>query len=124
MATKVSAWIICLSALPLMVGLTGCAGDRYHQSRDRGIAENRAPERGDPQPTDQSVEDRRTAERVREALAASADYRYDRVRIKASHGVVQLSGFVRTAAQRNRAGAAASKVAGVKGVENDLTVED
>jgi osmotically-inducible protein OsmY len=124
MAIKVSALIICLNALPLMVGLTGCAGDRYNQSTSRRMDDDRAPERGDNRPTDRGVEDRRTAERVREALAASADYRYDGVRIKASNGVVQLRGFVSTAAQRNRAGEVASKVMGVTGVENNLMVEE
>jgi len=105
-SVKVLALITCLSALLLMVGLTGCAGDRYNQSPD------------------QRVEDSRTAERVREALAAGVDYRYDGVKVIASNGVVQLSGFVNTSAQRNRAGGVASKVAGVKSVENNLTVKD
>ena len=89
-----------------MVGLTGCAADRYYQS------------------TDQRVEDSRTAERVREALAAAPQYKFDGVQVAASNGVVQLSGFVNTSAQRNRAGEVASKVVGVKTVENNLTIKD
>lgn len=79
---------------------------------------------GDNQITDQRVEDSRTAERVREALAAGSEYRFDGIRVAAGDGVVQLSGFVNTSAQRNRAGEVASKVVGVKSVENKLTVKD
>jgi osmotically-inducible protein OsmY len=105
-SAKVLALIIRLSALPLMVCLTGCAGDRYQQS------------------TDQRIDDNRTAERVREALAAGADYKYDGVKVITSKGVVQLSGFVNTSPQRNTAGEVASKVSGVNSVENNLTVKD
>jgi osmotically-inducible protein OsmY len=104
-SVKVLGLITCLSALPLMVGLTGCVGDRYNQS------------------TDQRIEDSRTAERVREALAAGADYKYDGVKVMAGNGVVQLSGYVNTSAQRTSAGEVTSKVAGVKSVENNLMVK-
>ena len=107
-----------------MVGLTGCAGDRYNPSTGHRIDDNPIAERGNDQSTDQRIEDSRTAERVREALAAGADYRYDGVKVIASNGVVQLSGFVNTSAQRNSAGEVASKVVGVKSVENNLTVKD
>jgi osmotically-inducible protein OsmY len=105
-SARVLALVTCLSALPLTVGLTGCAGDRHNQGEDQG------------------VEDRRTAERVREALAAVADYRYDGVSVTACNGVVQLRGLVSTSAQRNRAGEVASKVVGVRSLENNLTVKD
>jgi hyperosmotically inducible protein len=105
-SVKVFALIICLSALPLTVCLTGCAGDRHNQSKDHRIDDNR------------------TAERVREALAAGPDYKYDGVKVIAGNGVVQLSGFVNTSAQKNSAREAAGKVVGVKSVENSLTVKD
>jgi osmotically-inducible protein OsmY len=103
---KVLALITCLSALPLIVGLTGCAGVRHNQS------------------TDQRIGDSRTAERVREALAAGADYKYDGVKVIASNGVVQLSGFVNTSAEKSVAGEVATRVVGVKGVENDIKVKE
>jgi len=105
-SVNVLALITCLRALPLVVGLTGCAGDRYNQS------------------TDQRVEDSRTAERGREALAGAPEYKFDGVHVAAGNGIVQLSGFVNTSAQRNRAGEVTSKVVGVKSVENNLTVKD
>jgi osmotically-inducible protein OsmY len=103
---KVFGLIACLSASTWAVVLTGCAGDRYNRS------------------TDQRIEDSRTAERVREALAAGADYRYDGVKVIACNGVVELSGFVNTGAHKNSAGEVTSKVVGVKGVENNLTIRD
>jgi len=105
-SVKVWALITCLNALLLMVGLTACTGDRYNQG------------------TNQRIEDSRIAERVREALAAGADYKYDGVKVIACNGVVQLSGLVNTSAQRNRAEEVASKVVGVKSVQNNLTVKD
>lgn len=72
-SVKVLALITCLSALPLTVGLTGCAGDRYNQSTAHRIDDNRTAGRGCHQSTDQRMEDSRMAERVREALAAGAD---------------------------------------------------
>jgi osmotically-inducible protein OsmY len=120
----VLALITCLSALPLMVGLTGCAGDRYNQSTGHRINDDPTAEHGDNQSTDQRIEDRRTAERVREALAAGADYKYDGIKVIASNGVVQLNGSVNTSAQRNSAGEITSKVVGVLSVENNLTVKE
>ena len=121
---KVLASITCLSGLLLMVGLTGCAGDRYNQTTGHRIDDNRTVEPGSNHTTDQSIEDSRTAECVREALAAGADYKYDGVKVIASNGVVQLSGFVNTSAQRNSAGEVSSKVVGVRSVENNLTVKE
>jgi hyperosmotically inducible periplasmic protein len=111
-------------ALPLMVGLTGCAGNRQNHRTGRQIDDNYTAERGYDENTEQRIEDSRTAQRVREALAAGADYKYDGVKVTAWNGVAQLSGFVNTSAQRNRAGEVTRKVADVKGVENNLTVKE
>ena len=118
------AIITCVAALPLMVSLTGCASKRYSPITGHGIDGNRMAERGYGQSTEQRIEDSRTAERVREALAAVADYRYDGVKVVAYDGLVQLSGFVKTSAQKNSAGEVASKLVGVKSVENNLTVKN
>lgn len=104
MKTKTWALISCLGALSLMGSLTGCAGDRRNQISDLRI------------------EDHRTAERVREALAAGPDYKYDGITVIARDGVVHLNGIVNTSAQRNRARDLASKVGGVTEVVNNLTV--
>ena len=121
---RVLAAITCLSVLPLMVGLTGCASDRHTLMTSQQMEYNRMEEHGVSQSTEQRIEESRTAERVREALAAGADYRYDGVKVIAFDGGIQLSGFVKTSAQKHSAGEVASKVAGVKSVENNLTVKD
>jgi osmotically-inducible protein OsmY len=116
--------MISLSALPLMIGLMGCANGRLNQSTGHRNNDNREAEPGYNQITDQRVEDSRTAERVREALAAAPQYKFDEVQVAASYGVVQLRGLVNTSAQRTRAGEVTSKVVGVKSVENNLTIRD
>ena len=103
---KVLGLILCLGALPLVGGLTGCVGDRYNQS------------------SGQRTDDNRTAERVREALAADQQYKYESVQVVAFRGDVQLSGFVNTRGQKNGAGEVAMKVAGLKRLENNITVKD
>ena len=123
-SVRVLALITCLNAVPSMVGLTGCAGDRDNQSTGHSLDDQRKTERGYRQSTDQSLEDSRTAERVWEALAAGADYKYDGIKVIASNGVVQLSGFVHASAQRNSAGEITSRVVGVNSVEYSLTVRD
>jgi len=121
---RVLALLTGLSALSLMAGLTGCAGHRLSQTTGQRMDDNRAAEPSYDQNTDQRIEDSRMAERVREALAAGADYKYDGVRVIASNGVVQLNGFVNTRARRNSAVEVTSKVAGVKSVENNITVKE
>ena len=103
---KALALVACLGALPLVVGLTGCASDRYNQSAS------------------QRIDDNRTAENVRDALARDPEYKYDGVNVVVFKGVAQLSGFVATSAQRSNAGDVAKRVPGVKELENNITVKD
>jgi len=87
-------------------GLTGCADDRYNQI------------------TGQRIDDNRIAERVKEALAHDPQYKYHGVNVVAFKGVLQLSGFVNTKAQKSAAGHIAKKVEGVREVENNITVKE
>jgi osmotically-inducible protein OsmY len=103
---NVLALIACVGALPLVGGLAGCAGDRYNQS------------------TGQSIDDNRTAERVKEALVHDPQYKYDGVNVVVFKGVVQLSGFVNTKAQKSSAGDLAKKIEGAREVENNITVKE
>jgi osmotically-inducible protein OsmY len=103
---KALALMACLGALPLVVGLTGCAGDRYNES------------------TGQRIDDDRTVERVKDALANDPEYKYDGINVVAFKGVVQLSGFVNTRAQKSSAGELAKRVKGVRELENNITVKD
>jgi len=104
---RVLGLIISVSALPLLLGVTGCAtGSRYEQS------------------TGERIDDHGTSSRVRTALAEDTQYRYDGVNVETFKGTVQLSGFVNTKDQKNRAGDLATKVKGATVVENNITVKE
>ena len=105
-ALKALALVACLGALPLVVGLTGCATDRYNQT------------------SGQRIDDNRTADRVKDALAHDPEYKYDGIQVVVFKGVAQLSGFVNTRAQKSRAGDLAKEVQGVRQLENNITVKD
>jgi osmotically-inducible protein OsmY len=104
---KVLSLVVGLGAMPLLLGVTGCTtGSRYEQS------------------TGERIDDHGTSSRVRAALADDTQYKYDGVNVETFKGVVQLSGFVNTRDQKNRAGDLARKVKGVTDVENNITVKE
>ena len=104
---KTFGLILTLGALPLLLGVTGCmSGSRYEQS------------------TGERIDDHGTSSRVKAALAADTQYKYDGVSVETFKGTVQLSGFVNTKVQKNRAGDLATKVEGVKEVQNNITVKE
>jgi hyperosmotically inducible periplasmic protein len=104
-ATKILSLALCLGALPLLTMVTGCAGDRYHQS------------------TGEAIDDHATSTRVKSALGNDGEYKYDSVDVQTFKGTVQLSGFVDTSAQKSRAAEIAKNVDGVKDVDNNITVK-
>ncbi len=116
-----SEGVVWLCALALVAGLAACATDPTPERASQGIERRSGAEAIDK---DQQIEDSRLAERVREALAAGMDYKYDEVKVLASQGVVQLTGFVNTGAQRNSAEEVARTVAGVKSVANNLATKE
>ena len=85
-------------------GLTGCAGDRYHES------------------TGEYVDDSAITARVKSALGDD-NYKYPDVKVTSFKGTVQLSGFVDDRTQKSRAGRIAKGVQGVKDVDNNITVK-
>jgi hypothetical protein len=104
---KVLGLVISIGALPLLLGVTGCStGSRYEQS------------------TGERIDDHGTSSRVRAVLADDSQYKYDGVNVETFKGIVQLSGFVNTKDQKNRAGDLARKVKGVTDVENNITVKE
>ncbi|MGB7748719.1 MAG: BON domain-containing protein [Verrucomicrobiia bacterium] len=104
---KVLTLILCLGAMPVLLGVTGCTtGSRYEQS------------------SGERIDDHNTSSRVRAALADDSQYKYDGVNVETFKGVVQLSGFVNTRDQKNRAGDIARQVSGVHDVENNITVKE
>lgn len=87
-----------------MCCVSGCAGDRYHES------------------TGESIDDTGTTARVKEALHNSA-YNYPDVKVTTFKGTVQLSGFVDNSEQKRQAADLARNVAGVKEVDNNISVK-
>jgi hyperosmotically inducible protein len=104
-SAKILGLALCLGALPLVTMMTGCAGDRYHQS------------------TGEAIDDKGISMRVKSALSNDAQYKYDGVEVTTFKGTVQLSGFVDTSAQKSRAADLAKGVEGVKDLENNITVK-
>jgi hyperosmotically inducible periplasmic protein len=79
-------------------------------------AEAKAPEAPKPDPNKQ------LAQRVKQALEGEAKVQAAAIDVTAAEGRVTLWGTATTAGERNRAGQVASKVDGVKSVDNQLKV--
>ena len=99
---------ICLglSTTAGLVGLSGCAGDRYNRS------------------TGEYIDDKSVTSRVKSALGDNPDYKFENVNVTAFRGTVQLSGFVNMSQQKSKAGEIVKGVVGVKEVINNITVQD
>jgi hyperosmotically inducible protein len=61
--------------------------------------------------------------RVKAALIDAKDVKSGQINVETKAGIVQLSGFVNSAAMKDKAGAVASGVKGVKEVQNVLVVK-
>ena len=92
-------------ALGLVIIATGCAGNQYDRS------------------TGESIDDRATTSRVKGALGDDSAYKYPDVKVTTFKGKVQLSGFVDNRQQKARAEDLAKNTAGVKDVDNSITVK-
>ena len=104
---KAFGLILSLGAMPLLLGVTGCTtGSRYEQS------------------TGGRIDDHNTSSRVRAALADDTQYKYGGVSVETFKGTVQLSGFVNSRDQKNRAADLARQVTAVREVVNNITVKE
>ncbi len=104
---KTLGLVLCLGALPLLLGVTGCTTSN-HSDQSAG----------------QRVDDRDTSSRVRDVLSADPLYKFGGVNVETWNGTVQLSGFVSAQEQKSRAADLARNVAGVKEVANNITVKN
>ncbi len=89
-----------------VMGISGCAGDRYSRS------------------TGEQIDDESVRMRVNSALRDNADYKFDGVNVTVFKGTVQLSGFVDTSDQKSKAEYLAGQVEGAKKVVNSITVKN
>jgi osmotically-inducible protein OsmY len=96
--------ILCVSVAPVLAGLllTGCAGDRYHESTGEGI------------------DDTAITARVKHALGSDATFKYDDVHVTTFKGEVQLSGFVVSNDAKSHAEDLAKNTSGVKAVTDSI----
>ena len=78
----------------------------------------------DQRPAKEPVSDTVIAARVRDSLGDVKLAKASDVNVEVSEGVVQLSGFVASTDEKVRAGDAASSVAGVRDVENNIALMD
>jgi hypothetical protein len=106
-ALRVMGLILAIGAPSILLGINGCStGSRYEQS------------------TGERIDDHGITSRVKGALADDSQYKYDGVSVETFKGTVQLSGFVNSRDQKNRAGDLAKKVTGAKEVINNITVKE
>jgi hyperosmotically inducible protein len=97
--------IALLGGLALSSLSTGCASTRTRDS------------------TGEYVDDTAITTKVKSALLGDNAVKSFAVSVETVKGVVQLSGFVNTKAQKAAAGSDAAAVAGVKDVRNNLIVK-
>jgi hyperosmotically inducible periplasmic protein len=104
---KIASMALCAALLTTAaVGtLTGCAGNQNQRS------------------TGQYMDDKSLQHQVRAALNDNAEYKFDNVNVDVYRGTVQLSGFVDTRDQKDKAEDIAKNVQGVTTVENNITVK-
>ncbi|MGL4858152.1 MAG: BON domain-containing protein [Enterobacteriaceae bacterium] len=91
--------------LALLFALAGCAGNAHKES------------------TGNYIDDTVVTTKVKSALLAEKGIDSTGITVKTFKGRVQLSGFVTSSQQVNKAGSVARGVAGVKQVSNDLHVK-
>lgn len=94
-----------------------------HVDGVRHVNNNLIVEQNNPRSAGEVVDDKALAERVRTALHGDP-YKFDDVAVVAYKGTVQLSGFVDTGEQKNKAADVAKGIAGVHDVQNDIASRD
>ena len=92
--------------LCLATGLAACAGTPTKSS------------------TGEWIDDRGITARVKTAMIKDDEVRARNVEVETFKGTVQLSGFVDSTSQKERAAQLASSMPGVKAVHNEIVVKD
>ena len=98
-SSLLKTWAI---SLVLVMGLAACAGDGTHRS------------------TGQYVDDKTISTQVNAKLIADKNIKSSQIDVTTYNGVVQLSGFVESKDQAQRAIVLAQQVDGVKSVKDDM----
>jgi osmotically-inducible protein OsmY len=95
----------CLVCIALIVALAACAGTRTKESAG------------------EYVDDSVITSKVKAALVADPVTKAREISVETFKGVVQLSGFVSTAAEKDKASEIARSVKGVSKVKNNIIVK-
>ena len=103
---KALGLIIGIGVFSLLGGVTGCTSTHTEQS------------------TGELVDDQGISSQVRQVLQTDSQYKFGDVNVVTYKEVVQLSGFVSSSDQKNRAGDLAGKVKGVKEVQNNISIKE
>ena len=103
--TKIGSAMKYLVCIALIVALASCAGTRTKES------------------TGEYVDDSLITSKVKAALVNDPDTKAREIGVETFKGVVQLSGFVGTSGEKEKAGEIARKVKGVAGVKNNIVVK-
>jgi osmotically-inducible protein OsmY len=102
---KTISWLKTLSlSSAVLLTLAGCAGNGMQRS------------------TGQYVDDKTISMRVKTALISDKEVKARNVDVETYKGVVELSGFVESRDEAERAVSLAQKVDGVKSVKDDMHV--
>lgn len=91
-------------AAVLLALATGCAGDAKRES------------------TGEYIDDTAITAKVKAAILDDPTLKVLQINVETYRGTVQLSGFVESRAMAESAVAAARRVAGVKGIRNDMRI--
>ena len=91
-----------------IAGFTGC--ESYHTRASGDRTEGRM------------VDDKNITAQVKSDLEHEPVYKFDDVDVRTFNGIVQLSGFVHTEAQKRRAGEVAQSAGGVTQVQNGIAI--
>jgi osmotically-inducible protein OsmY len=98
-----------VSGMTAMIALTGCEMMNHHNDSDRTAG--------------RALDDKTITASVQHDLNREPVYKFNDVDVKTFDGVVQLSGFVETSQQKDRAGDIAKRVEGVSQVVNNITLK-
>ena len=94
----------CLFCIALVVALAACAGTRTKES------------------TGEYIDDSAITAKVKAALIADPVTKAHQIEVETFKGTVQLSGFVSTAQEKDKAGEIARGVKGVERVQNNISL--
>ena len=115
-----------------VVQLNGFVDDEAEKARAEEVAkavsgvkgvENNLALKGSSKTAGEAMDDSTVTAKVKSALIDDPATKANDIKVETRQGVVQLSGFVKSAEQKDAAGKVAGAVTGVKSVQNNISVK-